>query len=182
MDSNTFCKMFENDAKQASKRWGNPLLHGEGFSVALQSAWEAYPRWDPRKSSLRTWLHNQMRFGLLAANQSVLNTARRSRTSKPCPKVYMVYLDEDCRIDLSQFVAPPVDVGEELDRVRKIEAVRQAVQSLPKRQRVVIEAYYFNNKSTRQIADAVGVTHQAVSLRIKKGLSLLEKKFSGVID
>jgi RNA polymerase sigma factor (sigma-70 family) len=149
MTPDEFCREFCDEARYATKRWGDPLLHGEGFSVALWGALQAYPKWDPAKSSLRTWVINQMKFSLKHAKYAYV---RR----------------------------PDRNVEERIDNGRMTLEVRQAVKALPRRQRQVIEAYYFKGLDTVKIAKKIGISHQAVTQRIDKGLAILKRRLERV--
>ncbi len=53
-------------------------------------------------------------------------------------------------------------------RQRKMEAVEQAIQSLKPRQRALLEGYYFDNRSMRELAKQLGYSNEYVAKSTKK--------------
>jgi RNA polymerase sigma factor (sigma-70 family) len=183
MTPDEFCREFADEARYATKRWGDPLLQGEGFSVALWGALQAYHKWDPAKSSLRTWVINQMKFSLKHAKYAYVRRPDRNPNGL---KVRFTYIDKETPkgsiprdipivLGFKGLVTSP-DVEERIDEGRMTLEVRQAVKALPRHQRQVIEAYFFKGLDTVKIAKKIGISHQAVTQRINKGLAILKRR------
>ncbi|WP_167138799.1 sigma-70 family RNA polymerase sigma factor [Diaminobutyricimonas sp. TR449] len=51
--------------------------------------------------------------------------------------------------------------------------LRAAVHALPERMRLIVEAVYFHDRSVKEIADELGITHSAVSQQRSEAIRLL---------
>lgn len=70
-------------------------------------------------------------------------------------------------------VAAPLDVGTDVSYRR---TVREAVRALPEPQRRAIVLRYYLGMSGPEAAEALGISHQAVRARTKRGIAGLRKE------
>jgi len=78
--------------------------------------------------------------------------------------------DDDSTVG-STLVDPGMDVDEIVTRRHKSSQVRQVLASLPDRERLIVELYYYRDRNFKEIADVLGVTESRVSqlhTRMKK--------------
>jgi RNA polymerase sigma factor for flagellar operon FliA len=78
--------------------------------------------------------------------------------------------DDDSTVG-STLVDPRMDVDEIVARRHKSSQVRQVLSSLPDRERLIVELYYYRDRNFKEIADVLGVTESRVSqlhTRMKK--------------
>lgn len=82
----------------------------------------------------------------------------------------------DNREPLSHTVAGQSNPAEPMEKFEVRQAVRQAVDDLPIRQRQVITAYYFEGRKLRDIGTDLGVSESRVCQLCKQALKTLEKR------
>ena len=78
--------------------------------------------------------------------------------------------DDDSTVG-STLADPRMDVDEVVARRHKSLVVREVLASLPERERVIVELYYYRDRNFKEIADILGVTESRVSqlhTRMKK--------------
>jgi RNA polymerase sigma factor for flagellar operon FliA len=71
----------------------------------------------------------------------------------------------------STLMDPGMDVDEIVSRRHKSSQVRKVLSSLPERERLIVELYYYRDRNFKEIADVLGVTESRVSqlhTRMKK--------------
>ena len=90
-----------------------------------------------------------------------------------------VAVNECKRVSLSSWVKKKVSLEEytgQIDFETKEESlVFTAVMSLPKKYRQVIHLYYYEDCSTAEIADILGISRTAVTTRLLRGREKLKK-------
>ena len=90
-----------------------------------------------------------------------------------------VAVNECKRVSLSSWVRKKVSLEEytgQIDFETKEESlVFTAVMSLPKKYRQVIHLYYYEDCSTAEIADILGISRTAVTTRLLRGREKLKK-------
>ena len=90
-----------------------------------------------------------------------------------------VAVNECKRVSLSSWVKKKVSLeeySEQIDFETKEESrVFTAVMSLPKKYRQVIHLYYYEDCSTAEIADILGISRTAVTTRLLRGREKLKK-------
>jgi len=86
-------------------------------------------------------------------------------------------LDQDHEDRLSEHAADPADAFEAAEELR---VLREGIASLPDRQRQVLELYYFDELTLREVADVLGVTEgRASRIRARAIRSMLDRMRAG---
>ena len=78
--------------------------------------------------------------------------------------------DDDSTVG-STLIDASADVDEIVARRHESEQVRQVLQSMPERERLIVELYYYRDRNFKEIAEILGVTESRVSqlhTRMKK--------------
>ncbi len=104
----------------------------------------------------------------------VFNLARKYRPAESLN----VPSDSDEGTEYMDLVADGSDLAEEYLAKEQSAALREALRSLEPRQRRVIELYYFQRKTMKQIAGALNVSTKTVQRIRKRALEIL----SGLLD
>lgn len=60
----------------------------------------------------------------------------------------------------------------------RLHYLRAAIAALPERMRMIVEEIYFNDRSVKEIADELGITHSAVSQQRTEAMRLLKDGLS----
>ena len=81
------------------------------------------------------------------------------------------FLDE-CVADKEQ------DIVEILIGDERIELIQEGIESLPTRERLVVEMYFLQNQNLRQIGDLLGVTESRACQLRKSGIKRLKKSIA----
>ncbi len=68
--------------------------------------------------------------------------------------------------------------GQELDRVEQIEGLKQAIGTLPEKERTVLSLYYYEELNLRQIAEVLHVTESRVSQIRTQALRRMRQRLS----
>ena len=111
--------------------------------------------WDKNRGSLRVWLH------AIARNLTLDFLKKRKRE-----KEAFIHFYEDA-------ITPPKQISEE-----EIRWVLIQFRNLPQPLKEVLYLKYYENMNTVSIAKKLGVSQQAVSKRIQKAISILQRKAS----
>lgn len=172
------------DPNRIARRW-EPMPEtaqpDEAEAAARVGVLEALDRFDPdRGIAFTTFAYTFIKGAVLTA---LYPTVRRSGDERP--PVRLVDLDLGATIG-EPATSPGFEAlmlkndpgyGQDPDYLRPIvseerAAVRQFVDDLPERQRVVVRGIYFEGRSRQDLADAHGVTPQAISKLHTKALAL----------
>jgi RNA polymerase sigma-70 factor (ECF subfamily) len=123
-------------------------------NCVLTRAWQRLGRYDPKKSSLCTWLH-------WIATSVVYSTLRKRRV----PTV---------SLDWMTGAREPTCEGpaEQHERTR----LWQAVSELPELERAVLEQHYHEGYSWTDVAERLGVSVRTAKFHAARGLALLAGK------
>ncbi len=115
-----------------------------------------YENYDPRKSSLNTWLY-------LIVNSRIKN----------------YYRDRRIYTDLDDVVGIIPDESNDMDACIYLEQatshVRKAIDRLPEKQRRVVILRYFEEKTSEQIAGELGITPGNARVLLSRAIDTLEK-------
>jgi RNA polymerase sigma-70 factor (ECF subfamily) len=134
-----------------SRRDAEDLLHD-----VFVEAWQKARSYDASRGSVRTWLSLRVRSRAIDRARS-LATARAfamaDRAAGPPPSI-------------------PAEQSRAPDRVR----ARQALESLSKEQRIVIELAYFEGLSARDVGERVGIPIGTVKSRLFAALAKLREE------
>jgi len=126
------------------------------------------------KSGLRTWLHR------IAVNCALMKVRARSPVSNVSMEELLPVFDErDCRIEAPwTSMATPEEVFEADSRRQ---AVQASIRALPDDFRLVLILRDIENLSTREVADALGITVSNVKVRLHRARAALKKLIEPVL-
>lgn len=139
----------------------DPDCAGDLAQDTFVRAWCRLDRFDPARR-FRPWLYT------VATNLSRNHFRGMARFRRAC-QTLQVRLDwsteepgprETCRAD------------------REEQAVREAVNGLPGQYRAIVWLRYFEELSSQEIADVVGLTASAVDMRLSRARKLLRKRLA----
>lgn len=121
-------------------------------------AYEAYERYD-ETYAFSTWIYT------IARNRLI----DHYRTNKPTVSLEDIEVGED-----------PDELFELIDQELDLQAVTNQMNILSQMQREVITDRFFADKSTQEIADARGISRDAVRQHISRGVKALREAFVSV--
>lgn len=117
-----------------------------------------FAEYDPQKSSLSTWLY-------LIVNSRLKNYYRDQKVSSDIESIFDVLPDEDSDMDNCVYL-------EQLHH-----QVMDAILTLPERQKTIVLMSYFEEKSSQEIAAALGMSAVNVRVTLSRALKTLEMKY-----
>ncbi|NND50380.1 MAG: sigma-70 family RNA polymerase sigma factor [Rhizobiales bacterium] len=120
------------------------------------------------RSSLKSWLHR------IVINQALMKLrARRTRNESPIDDLLPTFDETSCRVEGAwQFLATPDQVFESAERR---ELVHEKIGELPETYRLVLQLRDIEEMTTREVADALGLTETNVKVRLHRARSALKK-------
>lgn len=113
-----------------------------------------YEDYDPEKSSITTWLY-------LILNSRIKNYYRD----------HVTYADYEVVSDVMQDESIDLDQGVYLEQLHSF--LMKAIKSLPQRQQTIIMMRYFEDRSSEDIAKALGITPGNVRVLLSRALDKL---------
>ena len=119
--------------------------------------WSHPDRYDPANGTLRTYLSMLARHRAMDLLRSELRRVARQERS------YRL-----------EHAPPQRPAWEQMMTAETAAAVRAAVRMLPDSQRQVVELAYFEGRTCREIADAVGIPEGTAKSRLRLALAKLE--------
>lgn len=122
-----------------------------------------YDNYDPEKSSLNTWLY-------LIVNSRIKNHYRDAKTYVDLESLSGVLPDDTVDMDACIYLQQLQD------------GLRQAMEKLPERQRKIVMLRYFEEKSSSEIADELGLTPVNVRVQLSRALDALEKLCGNLLE
>lgn len=122
----------------------------EVVAETLVRAWRHWEQFDPERGEVRGWL-----FGI-ARNVVVDRHRAASR-----------------RLRVVNGAGPDAPLDDGIDRLVEASVVREALARLPDHHRGVIVEAYYQGRSTREIADRLGIPPGTVKSRLHHGLRAL---------
>lgn len=132
---------------------------------AFVNAWKSLPRFEAG-SRLSTWLHR------IAVNACLMRLrSRRRKPEEPIEDLLPSFLEDGHQTVDSAPWLEPADVV--LDRKQLAAVVRQQIERLPDTYRVVLLLRDIEGLDTAQAAEALGVTENAVKLRLHRARQAL---------
>ena len=121
-------------------------------------AWRNAAKWEPGKAKFSTWLHR------VALNLCYDRLRKRKSSSL-----------ED--------VAEPVDdrasVQQSMEADERLTLLKDAMESLPERQRAAIQMRHFEERGNDETAEILGVTVEAVESLLSRGRRALRDRLAG---
>ncbi len=120
------------------------------------------------RSSLKTWLYR------IVVNQALAKLrSKRSRQETPIDDLLPDFDENACRIEGPwQHLATPEEVFEQQDRRLVIHA---KINDLPESYRVILQLRDIEELTTREVADALGLSESNVKVRLHRARSALKK-------
>jgi RNA polymerase sigma-70 factor, ECF subfamily len=138
---------------------------------AFLSAFRAIKGFDGQ-AQLSTWLHR------IVVNAALMKLRTRQRKPEQSIEPLLPVFQED-----GHHVEPVVTWAESADRVLERQEtraiVRAAIADLPESHRVVLMMRDIEDLSTREVADALGITENAVKLRLHRARQALATLIKG---
>jgi len=131
-------------------------------------AWRSASTYQPQRGSFTGWLFR------IARNLAI--DAYRRRNVRPPQMAVM----DDADSILDQVADPDMDVAEQAQSLFKNRQVRDALASLPRAQRQVIEMAYFYGMTRQEIAEATGEALGTIHTRARLGLQKLREELKRV--
>ncbi len=159
-DREAFARLFDHFAPRLNAhllRLGTEPARAEEITQDVMVVlWRKASLFDPRKSSLSTWLYR------IARNRRI-DVARRERIGT---------------LDLDEAGVEPLDdtdLEREYDSQQREEAVRLAMASLPEEQLSLVRLAFFDGLSHSQIAERTGLPLGTVKSRIRLAFTRLRR-------
>lgn len=128
--------------------------------------WRSASTYQPQRGSFTGWLFR------IARNLSI--DAYRRRNARPPQMV----VTDDADSILDQVADPDMDVAEQAQSLLKNRQVRDAMSSLPRVQRQVIEMAYFYGMTRQEIAEVTGEALGTIHTRARLGLQKLREELA----
>jgi RNA polymerase sigma-70 factor (ECF subfamily) len=126
--------------------------------------WRSASTYQPQRGSFTGWLFR------IARNLAI--DAYRRRNVRPSQIAVM----EDADSILDRVADPDMDVAEQAQAILKNRQVRNALASLPRVQRQVIEMAFFYGMTRQEIAEATGEALGTIHTRARLGLQKLREE------
>lgn len=122
-----------------------------------------YDDYDPEKSSLNTWLY-------LIVNSRIKNHYRDAKTYVDLESLSGVLPDDTVDMDGCIYLQQLQD------------GLMRAMEKLPERQRKIVMMRYFEEKSSAEIAEELGLTSVNVRVQLSRALDALEKLCGSLLE
>jgi len=130
--------------------------------------WRSASTYQPQRGSFTGWLFR-------IARNLAIDEYRRRNVRPP-----QMTVTDDADSILDQVADPDMDVAEQAQSVFKNRQVRDALASLPRMQRQVIEMAYFYGMTRQEIAEATGEALGTIHTRARLGLQKLREELERV--
>ncbi len=132
----------------------DPALSEEVVQDVMQSVWRKADRFDPTRASVSTWIYT------IARNRRIDVLRRHAR---PEPE------------DLPWGPEEEPDQAEVIGLKQESETLRDALKTLPEKQRILVEKAYFGDLSHSEIAAETGLPLGTIKSRIRLALERLRR-------
>ena len=167
-DEDALCRLYE---ATSSRVFGLSLqilrdrpAAEEALVEVYAQVWRQADRHDPGKGSVATWI------ATLARTRSIdLARARQRRSQRES----VIDIEQ---LEVLKDPAPgPLEVSHDSERAA---LVRAALESLPREQKIAVEAAFFGGLSHSEVARALGEPLGTIKTRIRSGLLKLKQSLS----
>jgi RNA polymerase sigma factor (sigma-70 family) len=154
--------------------WQLPAIEDDLMQVATLEMWRLWPLYNPERGSflnfIAAYIPGKVR-DYVRRHENVVRTP----ASKWFKGDYatIIHLDAD-EFLTRQHPATIETAADEASTADEDEALRTAVSHLKPKHRVVVEGLFFRHLTAYSLADELGITHQAVYLRLKSALAILK--------
>lgn len=152
---------FERIVQYINKKIGNLDDAQDIASDVFLYCYTHYDDYDPNKSSITTWLY-------LIVNSRIKNHYRDSKT----------YVDIDELAGILPADETDMDACILLEQMKT--RLRQAIKMLPERQQDIVRMSYFEGRTSKDIAETLGITPINVRVLLSRALKVLEKHCSNL--
>lgn len=150
----------------------------DALQDALLSAFKGIRHFD-EQSQLSTWLHR------IVVNAALMRIRTRSRRPEQSIEVLLPRFAEDGH-HVESYVSPIERVDRVMEREETRMMVRAAIAELPEQYRAVLLMRDIEEMSTREAADALGISENATKLRLHRArqalATLIRKKREGAAE
>ena len=137
----------------------------DAVQEAFVNAWKGLPRFT-EGSRLSTWLHR------IAVNAALMKLrSRRRHPEEPIEDLLPTFVEDGHQTRPSEPWSDPADLA--LDRKELQATVRQAIDRLPETYRLVLLLRDIEGLDTAETAEVLGVTENAVKLRLHRARQAL---------
>jgi RNA polymerase sigma-70 factor (ECF subfamily) len=137
----------------------------DAVQEAFVNAWKGLPRF-AEGSRLSTWLHR------IAVNAALMKLrSRRRHPEEPIEDLLPTFVEDGHQTRPSEPWSEPADLA--LDREQLQALVRQAIDRLPETYRLVLLLRDIEGLDTAETAEVLGVTENAVKLRLHRARQAL---------
>lgn len=141
----------------------DPAIAEDVVQDAFLKLWKNAPHFAASRGSLRTWLTTAVR------NRAIDRLRGRSAHER-----------EECELTPGLKVTEPMsDPSSRISVAVERTAVREALDSLPRQQRLAVELAYFGSYTQPEIASMTGVALGTVKGRIRLGMHKLSLRLQG---
>jgi len=137
---------------------GNKEKAEDIVQEAFETVWKKAPDWTP-KAKFTTWFYRVL-----------VNMAHHSFRDR-----FRVYEVIDDNHEDETFSTEDYIIQNELG-----DAVKEALQEIPERQRIAITLFYYDELSQKQACEVMGISEGALESLLSRGRSALKKKFDKV--
>lgn len=135
----------------------NPDHATEVTQDVMVEVWQAAARFDPARTSARTWV-------AMIARRRALDCVRSERSRREREQRDLNTADAGATYD---------NVAEEVERRLEGASVRRCLSSLTSTQREAIVEAYFGGRTYREVAEKLGTALPTIKTRIRDGLGRL---------
>lgn len=143
---------------------GDPTLAEDALQETFWRVWKGAGTYQPERGTFTSWLFR------IARNLAI--DAYRRRNARP----QAFHTDEGSDPILEEMPDPDVNVAEQAQSLLKHQQVRNALASLPRSQRQVIEMAYFYGMTRQEIAEATGEALGTIHTRARLALQKLREE------
>lgn len=146
-----------------NKKIGNPYDAEDLASEIFLYCYSHYDDYDPKKSSLSTWLY-------LIVNSRIKNHYRDVKTYVDLESLVGVIPDDSIDLDACIY----------LQQLK--ECLEKAIMQLPARQRRIVTMRYFEERSNNEIASELGMSQVNVRVQLSRALDALERMCGNLLE
>lgn len=145
---------------QANRLLGDTAEAEDVAQEAMMRLWRIAPEWREGEAKVSTWLYR------VVSNLCTDRLRKRGRGSVP--------LD-----DIAEPEDPTPSVEAQMQSTARMEALRRALAELPERQRIAVTMRHFDDAPNPAIAEALGISVEAVESLTARGKRALATALRG---
>jgi RNA polymerase sigma-70 factor, ECF subfamily len=149
---------------------GNQALAEDVLQETFWRVWQSAATYQSQRGSFTSWLYR-------IARNLAIDVHRRRRVR---PQTISETVDANPILD--EIPDPDMDVPEQAQSNFQAQQVRNALTSLPREQRQVIEMAYFSGMTRQEIAEATGEALGTIHTRARLALQKLRKELERSVE